>query len=127
MLLALYGLPDAYSHVRNQFLSCPNVPTMDSTWSTLLRVPNKALPEVAIPIAPLDSSTLVSHQGNRARHCKPSKSHFKCDHCHKLSHTIDRCYALHGRPPRTANITHNTQAVSSNPGLRHRLLLMMIF
>nr|CAN74795.1 hypothetical protein VITISV_041690 [Vitis vinifera] len=33
-----------------------------------------------------------------------------CTYCNKLGHTRDRCYQLHGRPPRTAHI-----AQSSNP------------
>lgn len=32
-----------------------------------------------------------------------SKPHPKCDHCNLLGHPIDRCWKLHGRPPRQVN------------------------
>nr|KYP72342.1 Retrovirus-related Pol polyprotein from transposon TNT 1-94 [Cajanus cajan] len=37
--------------------------------------------------------------------------------CHKLGHTIDRCYVLHGRPTRPAtDIAHSTSSVSTTSG-----------
>ncbi|KAK7410183.1 hypothetical protein VNO78_00768 [Psophocarpus tetragonolobus] len=79
MLMALYGLPDEYFSVRDQILGSSTVPTLNSAWSTLLRRDDR----------------------NRSR--KLSRSRPRCDHCHKLGHIIDRCYALHGRSPRSAS------------------------
>ena len=52
-----------------------------------------------------DSSVLVSQtnsrggrSGNRGRGQRPH-----CTYCNKLGHTRDRCYQLHGRPPRIAH------------------------
>ncbi|RVW63210.1 Retrovirus-related Pol polyprotein from transposon RE1 [Vitis vinifera] len=45
--------------------------------------------------------------GNRGRGQRPH-----CTYCNKLGHTRDRCYQLHGRPPRTAHM-----AQSSDPQL----------
>ena len=42
MLLALYGLPDDYSPVRDQILGSSVVSTLTSTSSTLMRVPDKS-------------------------------------------------------------------------------------
>ena len=40
----------------------------------------------------------------------------QCTYCHKLGHTRDRCYQLHGRPPRTAHLVqsfdHSTSSSS---------------
>nr|KYP55406.1 hypothetical protein KK1_001618 [Cajanus cajan] len=96
MLMALYGLPDEYSSIRDQILGSSTVPTLNSAWSTLLRVPSKFSPDIPSSAPTSDSSTLVSQHDDRQRSRKPGKSHPKCDHCHKLGHTIDCCYVLHG-------------------------------
>jgi len=35
------------------------------------------------------------------------KGRHKCDHCGKLGHKIDRCYALHGSSPRSVAVAQN--------------------
>ncbi|RVW70964.1 Retrovirus-related Pol polyprotein from transposon RE1 [Vitis vinifera] len=40
--------------------------------------------------------------GNRGRGQRPY-----CTYCNKLGHTRDRCYQLHGRPPRTAHVAQS--------------------
>ena len=98
MLLGLHGLPADYSHVRNQILGSPIVPNFTSTCSTLLCVLGKHTTN--IPSHVDDFSTLVSHHSDRTRPHKLGKGCHKCDHCGKLGHKIDKCYALHGRPPK---------------------------
>ncbi|XP_068493775.1 uncharacterized protein [Phaseolus vulgaris] len=102
MLLGLHGLPDDYSHVRDQILGSPIVPNFTSTCSTLLRVPGKHTADITSHVD--DSSALVSQHNDRTRPHKPGKGRHKCDHCGKLGHKIDRCYALHGRPPRSVAV-----------------------
>jgi len=106
MLLALYGLPDDYFPVRDQILGSPVVPTLTSTCSTLMRVSSKSHIDISTPGD--DSSPLVSQRDDRTRSRKPSKGRHKCDHCGKLGHKIDRCYALHGRPPKTNVVVQAT-------------------
>ena len=55
-----------------------------------------------------DSSVLVSQRGDCTRSWKLNKEHHKCHHCGKLGHKIDRCYALNGRPPKTAAVVQAT-------------------
>ena len=112
MLLALHGLPAEYSLVRDQILGSPIIPTLNSAWSTLLRIPAKSSVDVEVSSATVDSSALISQSGERGRYRKPSRSRPKCDHCHKLGHTIDKCFALHGRPSRTTT-THTAQVASA--------------
>nr|CAN63843.1 hypothetical protein VITISV_036670 [Vitis vinifera] len=38
-----------------------------------------------------------------------------CTYCNKLGHTRDRCYQLHGRPPRTAHIAQSSDPLLSQP------------
>ncbi|XP_072087350.1 uncharacterized protein [Arachis hypogaea] len=40
-------------------------------------------------------------RGNRTR---PS-----CTHCHRIGHTQDKCYALHGRPTKVANVVQTNE------------------
>jgi len=99
MLLCLHGLPNDYSHVRDQILGSL-APNFTSTCSTLLHVSDKHT-TTDIPPFVDDSSTLVSHHNDRTRPHKPTgRVCHKCDHCGKLGHKIDKCYILHGRPPR---------------------------
>ena len=67
--------------------------------------------------SPLDSSVLVSHtnlrggrSGTRGRGQRPH-----CTYCNKLGHTRDRCYQLHGRPPRTAHVAQSSDSDSQLP------------
>ena len=60
---------------------------------------------------------LVSHTnlqagrgGNRSRGQRPH-----CTNCNKLGHTRDRCYQLHGRPPRTAHVAQSSNSDSQPP------------
>jgi len=106
MLLALYELPDDYSPVRDQILGSLVVPTLTSTSSTLMRVLDKS--HIDISTSGDDSSALVSQHDDRTRSRKPNKGRYKCDHCGKLGHKIDRCYALHGHHPKTIAVVQAT-------------------
>jgi len=95
--LTLYRLADKYSHVRDQILGSPVIQNFTSTCSTLLRVPCKPINDP--PISFDDPSTLASQRDDRNRSHKLGKGRPKCDHCGRLGHKIDKCYALHGYPP----------------------------
>jgi len=93
MLGALHGLVDKYSHICDQILGSPVVPTLTSTCSTLWRVLKQ--PSTDTPASVDDSSALVSHRDDRTRPRKQGKGRPKCEHCGKFDHKIDKCYALH--------------------------------
>ncbi|RVW98410.1 Retrovirus-related Pol polyprotein from transposon RE1 [Vitis vinifera] len=64
-----------------------------------------------------DSSVLVSQttsrggrNGTRGRGQRPH-----CTYCNKLGHTRDRCYQLHGRPPRTAHMAQSSDSPLPQP------------
>jgi len=64
MLLGLHGLPDDYSHVRDQILGSPILPNFTSTCSTLLRVSGKHTTDITPHVD--DSSALVSQHNDRS-------------------------------------------------------------
>ena len=75
-------------------------------------------PSADPPVRANDSFALVSHCDDRQRSRKPEKGRHKCDHCGKFGHRMDRCYALHGRPPRSAAVAHtdpSSQPSSADP------------
>ena len=115
MLEGLHGLADKYSHIRDQILGSPIVPTLNSTCSTLLRVPNQ--PNTDTPASVDDSSTLASHRDDHTCPCKQGKKRPKCEHCGKPGHKIDKCYALHGRPPRSIAVVQTNLSPPSSTGI----------
>jgi len=48
-------------------------------------------------------------------HARPKKGRHKCDHCDKFGHKIDRCYVLHGHPPRSAAVIHSDPPSQPSP------------
>ena len=94
--------PNVAENYGDQILGSPIVPNFTSTCSTLLRVLGKHTTDITSRVD--DSSALVSQHNDRTRPHKSGKGRHKCDHCGKLCHKIDRCYALHGRPPKSVAI-----------------------
>nr|CAN81594.1 hypothetical protein VITISV_042175 [Vitis vinifera] len=105
MVLTLIGLRPDLETVRDQILGSSSVPSLDDVFARLLRISStQTLPSDNTS----DSSVLVSQtssrggrSGNRGR-----GQRFHCTYCNKLGHTRDRCYQLHGRPPRTAHVAY---------------------
>ncbi|RVW90427.1 Retrovirus-related Pol polyprotein from transposon RE2 [Vitis vinifera] len=88
-------------------------PWMMCLLASFVSCPLKTLPSDSIS----DSSMLVSHttsqggrSGNRGRGQRPH-----CTYCNKLGHTRDRCYQLHGRPPRTAHVAQSSDSQLPQP------------
>ena len=114
MVLTLIGLRPDLETLRDQILGSPSVPSLDDVFARLLRISStQTLPSDS----PLDSSMLVSHTNlrggrsvNRGRGQCPH-----CTYCNKLGHTRDRCYQLHGWPPRTAHVAQSFDSDSQSP------------
>ncbi|RVW79789.1 hypothetical protein CK203_047608 [Vitis vinifera] len=114
MVLTLIGLHPDLEPVRDQILSSSSVPSLDDVFARLLRISfTQTLPSNSIS----DSSMLISHttsrggrSSNRGRGQRPH-----CTYCNKLGHTRDRCYQLHGRPPRTAHVAQSSDSQLPQP------------
>ncbi|RVW62545.1 Retrovirus-related Pol polyprotein from transposon RE1 [Vitis vinifera] len=130
MVLTLIGLRPDLEPIRDQILGSSSVPSLDDVFARLLRLSStQTLPSASAS----DSSVLVSHttsrggrSGTRGRGQRPH-----CTYCNKLGHTRDRCYQLHGRPPRTAHMAQSSDSPLPQPPssshLRHlRLLLPLL-
>ncbi|RVW15025.1 Retrovirus-related Pol polyprotein from transposon RE2 [Vitis vinifera] len=113
MVLTLIGLQPDLETVCDQILGSSSVPSLDNVFARLLRI--SSTQTLTLPSDnTLDSSVLVSQtnsrggrSGNRGRGQRPH-----CTYCNKLGHTRDRCYQLHGQPPRTAHATKSASVTS---------------
>ncbi|RVW12998.1 Retrovirus-related Pol polyprotein from transposon RE2 [Vitis vinifera] len=114
MVLTLIGLRPDLQPIRDQILGSSSVPSLDDVFARLLRLSStQTLPSASAS----DSSVLVSHttsrggrSGTRGRGQRPH-----CTYCNKLGHTRDRCYQLHGRPPRTAHMAQSSDSPLPQP------------
>ncbi|RVW48386.1 Retrovirus-related Pol polyprotein from transposon RE1 [Vitis vinifera] len=97
-------------------LGSSSVPSLDDVFARLLRISStQTLPSDSASAS--DSSVLVSQttsrggrSGTRGRGQRPH-----CTYCNKLGHTRDRCYQLHGRPPRTAHMAQSSDSPLPQP------------
>ena len=117
MVLIVIGLRPDLETVRDQILSSPSVPSLDDVFARLLRISStQTLPSNSTS----DSSVLVSQTNLRGRRSanrnRGQRPH--CTYCNKLGHTRDRCYQLHGRPPRAAHVAQSSDSDSQLPKLR---------
>nr|CAN78715.1 hypothetical protein VITISV_030863 [Vitis vinifera] len=114
MVLTLIGLRPDLEPIRDQILGSSSVPSLDDVFARLLRISStQTLPSDSTS----DSSVLVSQttsrggrSGTRGRGQRPH-----CTYCNKLGHTHDRCYQLHGRPPRTAHMAQSSDSPLPQP------------
>ncbi|RVW16413.1 Retrovirus-related Pol polyprotein from transposon RE1 [Vitis vinifera] len=88
MVLTLIGLRPDLEPIRDQILGSSSVPSLDDVFARLLR----------------------GRSGTRGRGQRPH-----CTYCNKLGHTRDRCYQLHGRPPRTAHMAQSSDSLLPQP------------
>ena len=111
MVLTLIGLRPDLETICDQILGSSPVPSLDDVFVCLLRISStQTLPSDNTS----DSSVLVfqtnsrgGRSGNRSRGQRPH-----CTYCNNLGHTCDRCYQLHGRPPRTAQVAQSSDPQS---------------
>ncbi|RVW42526.1 Retrovirus-related Pol polyprotein from transposon TNT 1-94 [Vitis vinifera] len=114
MVFTLIGLRPDLESIRDQILGSSSVPSLDDVFARLLRISStQTLPSDSAS----DSSVLVSQttfrggrSGTRGRGQRPH-----CTYCNKLGHTRDRCYQLHGRPPRTAHMVQSSDSPLPQP------------
>ncbi|RVW87654.1 hypothetical protein CK203_041182 [Vitis vinifera] len=114
VVLTFIGLRPDLETIRDQILGSSSVPSLDDVFARLLRISStQTLPSDNTS----DSSVLVSQtnsrggrSGNRGRDQRPH-----CTYCNKLGHTRDRCYQLHGWPPRTAHVAQSSDPQSPQP------------
>ncbi|KAF3794880.1 hypothetical protein EJ110_NYTH06460 [Nymphaea thermarum] len=98
---------------KNQMLTSPSIPPIDEAYSRLSRIPISA-----VTVPDTTSAMLATRgrggpffargQGGRGRGNAPSRP--VCQFCHRVSHTVDKCWQKHGRPV-FANQTVSTDSL----------------
>ena len=86
-----------------KILGSPSVPSLDDVFARLLRISSTQ----TLPSDSTSNSFVLVSQTNPRGGCSGNwgrGQHPHCTYCNKLGHTRDRCYQLHGRPPRTAHM-----------------------
>ena len=113
MIILLLNLGLDFENIQEQILTGAVIPDFDEALARLLRHTSTATQSMRSEITS-DTSVMVSqslsrgdsrggHGSNRGRGQRP-----QCTYCHRLGHTHDRCYQLHGRPPRTAHLAQSS-------------------
>ena len=105
MILALIELRLEFDNIQEHILTGSSILSFDDVFARLLRHSSTATQSRCFEVT-LDTSVILSQslpcndsrsfcRGNRGW---GQRSH--CTYCNWVGHTRDRCYQLHGRPPR---------------------------
>ena len=134
MIILLLNLGPDFENIREQILTGAVIPEFDEALARLLRHTSTVTQSMRSEITP-DTSVMVSQSlsrgdsrggrgSNRGRGQRP-----QCTYCHRLGHTRDQCYQLHGRPPRTAHLAQSSDhsacssSVSGSSSTPHGVIL----
>ena len=113
MIILLLNLEPDFENIREQILTGAIIPNFDQALARLLRHTSAATQFMRSEITP-NTSVMISQSlsrgdskggrgSNRGRGQRP-----QCTYYHRLGHTRDRCYQLHGRPPRTTHLAQSS-------------------
>ncbi|KAF3771918.1 Retrovirus-related Pol polyprotein from transposon TNT 1-94 [Nymphaea thermarum] len=116
----LSGLDSVYESAKNQMLTSPSIPPIDEAYSRLSRIP------IFASTVPDTTSAMLATRGRggpffargrggRGRGSTTSRP--VCQFCHRIGHTVDKCWQKHGRPA-FANQTVSTDS-SEQPKTQH--------
>ena len=115
MILTLIKLGIEFDNIREQILTGSTIPTFDDMYAQLLRHSSIAIRsrsskvsnETSVMLAPShprgDSRSIRG--GHRGKGQRPH-----CTYCNRPGYIQDRCYQLHGRPPRTAPVAQSFES-----------------
>ena len=113
MIILLLILGPNFENIREQILTGVVILNFDEALARLLRHTSTITQSMRSEITS-DASVMVSlylSQGDSRAGRGSNRSrgqHPQCTYCHRLGHTCDQCYQLHGRPPRTAHLTQSS-------------------
>ncbi|KAF3788071.1 hypothetical protein EJ110_NYTH13610 [Nymphaea thermarum] len=97
----LSGLDSVYESAKNQMLTSPSIPPIDEAYSRLSRISISAatVPDTTSAMFTTRGrcgSFFARGRGGRSR--GPLTSRPVCQFCHRIGHTVDKCWQKHGRP-----------------------------
>ena len=104
MTLGFYGLVQEYVATYDKILGSLVNPTTTSASFALLCILQKINTETHTLSA--EENTVFASLSNNSgpSHEGVYKNHPKCDHCHCIGHTLDKCWKLRRKPSRSLNI-----------------------
>ena len=113
MIILLLNLEPDFENIREQILIGAVILNFDEVLARLIRHTSTATQSMRSEITQ-NTSVMVSqshsrsdsrggHSSNRGRGQCP-----QCTDYHRLGHTRDRCYQLHGRPPHTTHLAQSS-------------------
>ena len=113
MIILLLNLGPDFKNIQEQILTGAVTPNFDEALARLLCHTSTATQSMRSEITP-NTSVMVSQSlsrgdsrgGRNSNRCRGQRN--QCTYCHRLRHTYDRCYQLHGRPPRTAHLAQSS-------------------
>ncbi|RVX13579.1 Retrovirus-related Pol polyprotein from transposon RE2 [Vitis vinifera] len=114
MVLMLIGLRSDLETIRDQIIDSSSVPSLDDVFARLLRISST---QTLSSDNTSNSSVLVSQTNSRGGR-NGNRGRGQCPHytyCNRLGHTCDRCYQLHGWPPRTAHMAQSSDPQPPQP------------
>ncbi|KAF3772016.1 hypothetical protein EJ110_NYTH58974 [Nymphaea thermarum] len=116
----LSGLDSVYESAKNQMLTSPSIPPIDEAYSRLSRIPIPAATVHDTTSAMLATrgrggSFFARGRGGRGRGTPTLRP--VCQFCHRIGHTVDKCWQKHGRPA-FANQIASTES-SEPPKAQH--------
>ncbi|KAF3782455.1 hypothetical protein EJ110_NYTH34258 [Nymphaea thermarum] len=108
----LSGLDLVYESAKNQMLTSPSIPPIDEAYNRLSRIP---IPAATVPDTTSamlatrgrGGSFFARGRGGRGRGNTASRP--VCQFCHRIGHTVDKCWQKHGRPA----FAHQTASTES--------------
>ncbi|XP_029148911.1 uncharacterized protein [Arachis hypogaea] len=111
LVLTLFGLPAELESLRQQILGTSFVLSLEDVFARLLQSGPSLETHTSDQTAlASQSSSQVSFQvptrggrGGRGNG-RGNRTRLSCTYCHRIGHTQDKCYALHGRPIKVANV-----------------------
>ncbi|KAF3775105.1 hypothetical protein EJ110_NYTH51304 [Nymphaea thermarum] len=108
----LSGLNSIYESAKNEMLTSPSIPPIDEAYSRLSRIP---IPASTVPdttsamLATRGRGGFLFARGRGGRGRGNTTSRPVCQFCHRIGHTVDKCWQKHGRPA-FANQTASTDS-----------------
>ena len=122
MVILLLKLGPDFKNIQEQILTGDVIPNFDEALARLLRHTSTATQSMCFDITS-DTFVMVSQSHSQSDSKGGNGSnrgrgqHPQCTYNHRLGHTRDRCYQLHGQPPHTAHL-----AQSSNHSMSSRFV-----
>ena len=113
----LMGLNETYTAIRGQILLMNLIPPLSKVFSLLLQDEKQRKVSAGKKVLTDTTAALAAFRpkssGNVKNFSKSRTGRPQCTHCGAMGHVVDKCYKLHGYPPRY-KFKNKSQTFASN-------------